>query len=252
MTPRDLLYRLYERRLFAALARTDCPRHVGLIMDGNRRWARAAGLASVSMGHQAGADHIDDLLDWCTELGIDHVTVFVASTENLARRDRGELDSLMRMIEQRATNPRAGWRLRVAGRLELLPDSTAHALKLAADQSPETGPCLTIAIGYGGRQELVDAFRSLLTDAAAAGTGMDELAATLSADDIAAHLYTADLPDPDLVIRTSGERRLSGFLLWQSAYSELYFCDVYWPAFRRVDFLRALRSYAERQRRFGA
>jgi len=252
MTLRSLVYRAYERRLRAALAGAPRPAHVGLIMDGNRRWARAAGLASVSMGHQAGADHIDDLLDWCEELGIGHVTVFVASTENLARRGQGELDFLMNTIERRAATPRAGWRLRVAGRLELLPDSTAHALKRAADQAPDAGSCLTVAIGYGGRQELVDAVRSLLTDAAEAGTGTAELAATLTADDIARHLYTADLPDPDLVIRTSGERRLSGFLLWQSAYSELYFCDVYWPAFRRVDFLRALRSYAARQRRFGA
>ncbi|HEY3505661.1 MAG TPA: polyprenyl diphosphate synthase [Actinocatenispora sp.] len=250
-----LAYRWYERRLRAALAGGPLPGHVGLIMDGNRRWARDMGYADVSVGHQHGADHVDDVLDWCAELGIDHVTIFVASTENLTNRPDAELRFLMtaleRTVTRRVARPDNTWRLRVAGRPDLLPDTTAHALKLAADRGPASGPCLTVAIGYGGRQELVDAVRSLLTDAAEAGVDAADLAGSLTADDIAAHLYTVGLPDPDLVIRTSGEQRLSGFLLWQSAYSELYFCDVYWPAFRRVDFLRALRSFAARQRRFG-
>ncbi|GAA3517239.1 polyprenyl diphosphate synthase [Actinocatenispora rupis] len=252
---RGLAYRWYERRLRASLAGGPLPRHVGLIMDGNRRWAREMGFTNVSVGHQHGADHVDEVLDWCAGLGVDHVTIFVASTENLTNRPDAELrfltTALERTVTRRVARADNAWRLRIAGRLDLLPDTTAHALKVAADQSPADGPCLTVAIGYGGRQELVDAFRSLLADAANAGTTPAELAETVTADDIAAHLYTAGLPDPDLVIRTSGEQRLSGFLLWQSAYSELYFCDVYWPAFRHVDFLRALRSYAARQRRFG-
>ena len=135
----------------------------------------------------------------------------------------------------------------------MLPASTARALKNAVEATRDctTGAHVTLAIGYGGRQEIIDAVRDLLIEADAAGVSMADLATDLTADDITAHLYTVGRPDPDLVIRTSGEQRLSNFLLWQSAYSELYFCEAYWPAFREIDFLRALRSYAARKRRFG-
>ncbi|MET7330830.1 polyprenyl diphosphate synthase [Nonomuraea sp. NPDC005650] len=253
----DLLHSLYAQRLRRQVTAGPLPRHVGLIMDGNRRWARKQGLASPSIGHKYGAEHIDHVLSWCEGLGIEHVTVFLCSTENLQRRGDEEVAYLLRVIEQmvaeRLDRPDARWRVHVAGLLDMLPDTTARALKSAveATRTCATGFHLTLAIGYGGRQEVIDALRELLYERAQAGQSMVELASTLSVDDIAPHLYTAGQPDPDLVIRTSGEQRLSNFLLWQSAYSELYFCEAYWPAFREIDFLRALRSFAARQRRFG-
>jgi len=253
----QLIYSLYTRRLRRQLAGGRLPRHVGIVMDGNRRWARAAGLASPSLGHRRGAEHLDDLLEWCYEVGIDYVTVFVCSMENLARRDRDEIAFLMRLIEDLAhqvvAEPRPRWSLHVAGVLDVLPDDTARALKAAVEATASaTDKHVTLAVGYGGRREVVDAVRDLLLDKAAAGATMEQIADDLSVDDIAGRLYTAGHPDPDLVIRTSGEQRLSNFLLWQSAYSELYFCDAYWPAFREIDFLRALRSFAARNRRYGA
>lgn len=224
-------------------------------MDGNRRWARRAGLDSVSAGHQQGAEHLARVLEWCADLGITQVTAFVCSADNLRKRDDGEVGFLMRLaeqgVEQRLARPDNRWRLHLAGQLDILPDSTARALKAAAAATQDrAGYDLTLAIGYDGRTEIADAVRGLLDDAARAGETVESLAASLDPERIAAHLYTGGLPDPDLVIRTSGEQRLGGFLLWQTAHSELYFCDVYWPGFRRVDFLRALRSYAARQARF--
>ncbi|TDD12196.1 polyprenyl diphosphate synthase [Nonomuraea diastatica] len=233
------------------------PGHVGLIMDGNRRWARQKGLAHPGLGHKAGAEHIADVLSWCEGLGIKHLTVFLCSTENLQRRGDEEVASLLgvieRMVADRLDRPDARWQVHVAGMLDMLPDTTARALKSAveATRTCATGFHLTLAIGYGGRQEVIDALRELLYERAESGQSMVELASTLTVDDIAPHLYTAGQPDPDLVIRTSGEQRMSNFLLWQSAYSELYFCEAYWPAFREIDFLRALRSFAARQRRYG-
>jgi short-chain Z-isoprenyl diphosphate synthase len=229
-----------------------------MVMDGNRRWARQMGFDDPKIGHRYGAEHLDEVLGWCAEIGISHVTVFVASVDNMRKRDSDEGDNLMRMIEtvvaERLARPASVWQLHLAGRVDVLPDSTRHALKLAeeATRDREAAFHLTIAIGYDGREEIVNAIRSLLETEARAGRSADDIAQRLTADHIADHLYTSGRPDPDLVIRTSGERRMSGFLLWQAAYSELHFCDVYWPGFRRVDFLRALRSYAAAHRRFGA
>ncbi len=253
-----LIYRLYTRRLRRQLSGGQLPRHVGIVMDGNRRWARAAGLANASLGHRHGAEHLDEVLAWCDEVDIDYVTVYVCSVENLARRDPGEIAFLMEVIEDLAhralTEPNPRWCLHVAGELDVLPDTTARALEAAvgATASCARDKHLTLAIGYGGRQEVLDAVRDLLLDKAAAGATVPQIAEELNAEDIASRLYNAGQPEPDLVIRTSGEQRLSNFLLWQSAYSELYFCDAYWPAFREIDFLRALRSYATRTRRYGA
>jgi short-chain Z-isoprenyl diphosphate synthase len=252
---RDTIYALYGRRLRAQIAKGPVPGHVGLVMDGNRRWAREMGFEDVRVGHRYGAEHLEDVLGWCADVGIRHVTIFLASIDNVHKRSGPEVDYLMRVIEEvvaeRLSRPSRRWRIRLAGRLDVLPDSTAHALKLAegATHDRKTGFHVTFAVGYDGRVELADAVRSLLDHKARAGVGIQELAETLTADDIAAHLYTADRPDLDLVIRTSGERRLSGFLLWQAAHSEFQFCDVYWPGFRRIDFLRALRSYAARKAR---
>ncbi|MGI8651750.1 MAG: polyprenyl diphosphate synthase, partial [Geodermatophilaceae bacterium] len=201
------------------------------------------------------ANKIVDFLDWCDEAGIDHVTVFLLSTDNL-NRPESELTPLLRIIEALAVDlagPNRRWQLRAVGALELLPDSTVEALKTAHEATVgRPGAAVDLAVGYSGRREIADAVRSLLAERAAAGTTLDELIDSLEVEHIAEHLYTRGQPDPDLVIRTSGEQRLSGFLLWQTAHSEFYFCDVYWPDFRRTDFLRALRDYAARHRRFGA
>jgi len=252
------VYALYTRRLRRQVLAGRLPGHVGLIMDGNRRWARQAGMASPSLGHRAGAEHAEQVLSWCEAVGIKNVTVFICSTENLQRRDDAEVAYLMQVIEEvvaaRLARRDGRWQVHVAGLLDVLPDATARALKNAVETTRDcaTGAHVTLAIGYGGRQEIIDAVRDLLMEADAAGASMTDVANSLTSGDITAHLYTAGRPDPDLVIRTSGEQRMSNFLLWQSAYSELYFCEAYWPAFREIDFLRALRSYAARKRRFGA
>jgi short-chain Z-isoprenyl diphosphate synthase len=256
VTLRDLVYSLYERRLVRRLAGKPKPEHVGVMCDGNRRWAREMGYVDPNDGHRVGARRVLDLLRWCDEAGIGHVTLYLLATDNL-RRPAAELDPLLKIIEDLVTelaeegNP---WRLRMVGALDLLPSSTATALKTAEERTADRtgGVQVNAAVGYGGRQEITDAVRSLLQEHARAGRTIEELAETLDVEHIAEHLYTRGQPDPDLVIRTSGEQRLSGFLLWQSAHSEFYFCDVNWPDFRHVDFLRALRSYGDRQRRFGA
>jgi short-chain Z-isoprenyl diphosphate synthase len=253
MRVRGLAYRFYEHRIEKSLSPQAIPRHVGVMCDGNRRWARSAGLADVSSGHQAGADKIFEVLQWCRQSGVEVVTLWLLSTDNLAR-PAAELEPLLRIIEETVRELVAqSWHVNPMGALDLLPADTARVLKDAGEATAaQTGLLVNVAVGYGGRREIADAVRSLLQDHATRGTTIEELAEVLDVEHISEHLYTAGQPDPDLVIRTSGEQRLGGFLLWQSAHSEFYFCDAYWPAFRRVDFLRALRSYAARQRRFGA
>ena len=253
---RNLIYSVYERRLIATLSGKPRPHHVGLMCDGNRRWAKEMGYVDPNDGHRVGAVKIKQVLTWCDQAGIGHVTLYLLGTENL-RRPAVELDPLLAIIEDLAGdladdgNP---WQLHMVGALDVLPASTAAALKAAETATADRtgGMIVNMAVGYGGRREIADAVRSLLYEHASKGGTLEELAEILDVDHIAEHLYTKGQPDPDLVIRTSGEQRLSGFLLWQSAHSEFYFCDVNWPDFRRVDFLRALRSYANRQRRFGA
>jgi short-chain Z-isoprenyl diphosphate synthase len=253
---RDLAYGVYERRLARALVRAGgpVPRHVGVILDGNRRWARSVG-ADSAHGHQRGADKIVELLRWCDDAGVEVVTLWLLSTDNLTRPEP-ELAPLLRIIEGVVVDlaaPGNVWTLNVVGALDLLPDDTARLLKeTAAGTGDRPGVVVNVAVGYGGRREITDAVRSLLAAHAEQGATLDEIVADLDVDHISEHLYTRGQPDPDLVIRTSGEQRLSGFLLWQSAHSEFYFCDAYWPEFRRVDFLRALRAYAARQRRYGS
>jgi short-chain Z-isoprenyl diphosphate synthase len=250
---RDLIYGAYERRLAAALDPSSMPRHVGVILDGNRRWARASGELP-ARGHQKGADKIRELLAWCDDLGIEVVTLWLLSTDNLSR-PKEELTRLLDIIERTVRDLAAArrWRIHPVGALDLLPDRTAAVLKDAAEatESLHRGVHVNVAVGYGGRREIADAVRSLLQEHAERGTSIEDLAALLDVEHIAEHLYTRGQPDPELVIRTSGEQRLSGFLLWQSAHSEFYFCEAFWPDFRRVDFLRALRDYAARHRRFG-
>ncbi len=252
MPVRDLVYAAYERHLTRQLEPGDIPRHVGIMLDGNRRWAKERG-AATSEGHQAGAENIAHFLTWCEEVGVEVVTLWLLSTDNLGRAE-AELRPLLAIIE-RAVDELADlgrWRLNPVGALDLLPAATSARLKAGAERTSDAaGMLVNVAVGYGGRREIADAVRSLLQEHARAGTSIEELAAILDVDHIAEHLYTKGQPDPDLVIRTSGEQRVSGFLLWQSAHSEFYFCEAYWPDFRKVDFLRALRAYGERQRRFG-
>ncbi len=248
-----MLYPAYERRLARRLPPDKLPKHVGVMLDGNRRWARAVG-RDAAHGHRAGAANISPLLEWCEELGVEVVTLWLLSTDNLNRPSE-ELRNLLVIIEEAVADLAAQkrWRLNPVGALDLLPDDTARRLKEAADETRDVdGLLVNVAVGYGGRREIADAVRSLLHEHASKGTSIEELAEILDVEHIAEHLYTKGQPDPDLVIRTSGEQRLGGFLLWQSAQSEFYFCEAYWPDFRKVDFLRALRAYSERNRRFGA
>ena len=248
----DLLYAAYERRLRRRHDKATLPRHVGVMLDGNRRWAAARGHGTKE-GHQAGADNIANFLEWCEEARVEVVTLWLLSTDNL-NRPEAEVVPLLSIIENAVTDLAATqrWRINPVGSLDLLPAETARKLKEAADATAAVhGMTVNVAVGYGGRQEITDAVRSMLTAHAANGTTIEELAETLQVEHIAEHLYTKGQPDPDLVIRTSGEQRLSGFLLWQSAHSEFYFCEAYWPDFRHVDFLRALRDFAQRERRLG-
>ena len=252
---RDVLTVVYERRLARALVGADTPCHVGVIVDGNRRWARSIGLEDPNAGHRRGADKIADFLSWCDEAGVEVVTLFLLSTDNLSRPEP-ELVPLLRIIEGVAEDlsaPDRRWRLRAVGALGLLPAETVVVLKQAEEATRDrSGATVNLAVGYGGRREIADAVRSLLAEHVERGTTLPELIEVLDVEHIAEHLYTRGQPDPDLVIRTSGEQRLSGFLLWQSAHSEFWFCDAYWPEFRKVDFLRALRDYAARHRRYGS
>jgi len=246
---------MYERRISRQLSLPDVqrPRHVALMLDGNRRWAREEGFRDVNTGHRVGAAKIADLLAWCDEAGVEVVTLFLLSTDNLTRPAE-ELEPLLRIIEQTVEELTAigRWRIHPVGALDLLPGTTAEALKAAETATHDNqGMLVNVAVGYGGRRELADAVRSLLLEEAAKGISIEELADRVDVEHIARHLYTKGQPDPDLVIRTSGEQRLGGFLLWQSALSEFYFCEALWPDFRHVDFLRAIRSYAQRERRFG-
>ncbi len=250
---RRLLYPAYEARMVKALPADQLPKHVGVMLDGNRRWAKAVG-ADTAHGYRAGAANIEPLLEWCEEVGVEVVTLWLLSTDNLNRPPE-QLTGLLGVIEGAvATLAEAQrWRLHPVGALDLLPASTAERLKAAEDATRECeGLLVNIAVGYGGRREIADAVRSLLHEQASKGMTLEELAEVIDVEHIAEHLYTKGQPDPDLVIRTSGEQRLGGFLLWQSAHSEFYFCEAYWPDFRRVDFLRAIRAYAQRERRFGA
>lgn len=249
------LYGVYERKLLAEMSVEQLPQHVAVMLDGNRRWAKSVG-ATPEHGWKKGADKITELLTWSKDVGIPRVTLWMLSTDNLQRdpeQVRDLLEVIVTAVEALARDPR--WRVHCVGALGLLPAEISDRLRAAEEWSAagalEGALDVNVAIGYGGRHEITDAVRALLRESAEKGLSLAEVANVLTVDDIAANLYTAGQPDPDLVIRTSGEQRLSGFLLWQSVHSEYYFCDAYWPDFRRVDFLRALRSYAQRERRMG-
>lgn len=249
-----VLYGIYERQLRHGLNPDKIPAHVGVILDGNRRWAKAIGTGT-AYGHRKGAAKITEFLGWAREFGVQVVTLWMLSTDNLSRPAE-ELAPLLDIIvdatSEIAENP--VHLVKVVGDMSLLPTEVAEKLTMIA-ASTESAPAgslqVNVAIGYGGRHEITDAVRSLLRSYAQRGMTLEEAADVLTVEDISDHLYTRGVPDPDLVIRTSGEQRLSGFLLWQSVHSEFYFCEAFWPDFRRVDFLRALRDYGNRERRLG-
>lgn len=251
------VYWFYERQLQRAVADGKLPQHIGVIMDGNRRYAKRFEV-DIQAGHSHGATKAREFLDWCLELGIPHVTIWGFSSENRGRAD-DEVAHLHELFYEQATqllnDPRLHRnrvRVRIIGDISDFPGKARAALERIAEvTSSYDGMNLSLALGYGGREEIVAAVRSLLASKAETGETLEYVAETLSASEIGEHLYTAGLPDPDFVIRTSGEVRLSGFLLWQTAYSEFYFCDAFWPDFRKVDFLRALRSFQARERRYG-
>ena len=252
---RGILYRLYQNRLRRGLDSAALPQHVAMIIDGNRRWAKQLGYDSAAHGHRAGAAKMREFLEWCDDLGIKVVTLYLLSSDNLGNRPSAELSDLFEIIAELAEelSHYRDWRVQHVGSDAGLPEPLVAALDAAEHRTADKrGLHVNLAVGYGGRREIADAVRSLLSEHAGRGTSLEELAQIIDVEHIAEHLYTKGQPDPDLVIRTSGEQRLGGFLLWQSANSEFYFCEALWPDFRRVDFLRALRAYAERSRRFGA
>jgi len=255
---RSFLYYLYERRLLRQVRGRRVPQHLGIILDGNRRYALERGVPDLRKAYALGAERLDDVLEWCAEVGISAVSLWVFSTDNF-RRSATEISGILSAVESKLTllarhpnSHRLGLRVRAVGKLDLLPDSTIAAIRAAEEATARNrAMVLTFAVAYGGRQEIIDAVQSMLREKSKQGEDLQAIIDGITEETIGQYLYAPDLPDPDLIIRTSGEIRLSGFLLWQSAYSEFYFCDAHWPAFRKVDFLRAVRAYQQRERRFG-
>ena len=250
---RRLFYPAYESRMVKALPKDRLPQHIGVMLDVNRRWAKGAGGDS-TQGYRAGAANIEPLLQWSEDVGVRVVTLWLLSTDIL-NRPPGQLEGLLAVIGDAVAQlaEQRRWRIHPVGALDLLPAGLSTRLMVAVEATRDVdGLRVNVAGPFGGRRESADAVRSLLQEHAERGTSLEELAEVIDVDHIAEHLYTKGQPDPDLVIRTSGEQRLGGFLLWQSAQSEFYFCEAYWPDIRKVDFLRAIRAYAQRDRRYGS
>jgi short-chain Z-isoprenyl diphosphate synthase len=252
------IYALYTGKLQRQVLQRPPPQHVGIILDGNRRFGRLSGVIDPIQVYAQGAQKLDDLLNWCGELSIPAVTLWVCSTDNLARQPQevaGILGAVEVKLRALASDPqihRRRVRVQAIGRLDLLPGTTIEAIRAAEAATRDYDTMLlSIAVAYGGREEIVDAVRLMLVDAMHEGADLPSVIADICPERIGRHLYLAGAPEPDLIIRTSGELRLSGFLLWQSAYSEFYFSDVLWPAFRKIDFLRAVRAFQQRKRRYG-
>jgi len=249
-----LLYGLYQNRIRRWLSTQELPKHVAMILDGNRRWARQRLHESAAPGHRAGAAKFREFLEWCDDLGIQVATLYLLSTDNLTGRTAEELEELFEIIADLADDIShfRDWRVQHVGSDDGLPASLVEALNAAEKRTKDhTGLHVNLAVGYGGRREIADAMRSIVKKHGDEGGTLDALADILTPELIGDHLYTGGQPDPDLVIRTSGEQRLSDFMLWQSAHSEFYFVEALGPDLREVDFLRALRDYATRERRFG-
>lgn len=252
---KGVLYDLYARRLRSQLKDEEVPCHVGMIVDGNRRWASRQDGVSVAQGHRAGADRMLDFLTWCDEAGVRVVTLYLLSTDNVTNRNRSEIDDLTGIIADLATDLSEvpDWRVQHVGDVSRIPAALAEALThVTIETAARDGLHINLAVGYGGRHEITEAVRDIIRDHEQRGLGIETLAEDITLDNIAAHLYTAGQPDLDLVIRTSGEQRISDFMLWQSAHTELYFVEALGPDLREIDVLRALRDFTRRQRRYGS
>ena len=252
VSPR-FIYSLYESRLQKGLSKNELPKHIGLIHDGHRRYARRENLLSYEVSYKIGMVRFKECLSWCDELGIDYVTSWLLSKENLSRPEE-ELEPyfivLNELFEELIIDDLVdNFKIQFIGSIDLLPDYLKETINKLQEVRSGGEKTITIALGYGGRQEILDAIKSLVLENKE--KDLEELVEEINDEQIREHLYLPDAPDIDLIIRTSGESRLSGFLLWQSAYSEFVFQDVYWPEFRKIDFLRCLREYIQRERRFG-
>lgn len=248
------VYKVYEWYISRNLKPENMPKHIAIIMDGNRRYSKLMGNMQAIEGHKRGVDTLEKVLDWSIEMEIEIVTAYAFSTENF-KRPPEEVEGLMKLFqknfEEIANNPKIhknNVKVKAVGQLELLPENVREAIEIAEKSTASYDKRLVnIAIGYDGRMEIIDAIKKISKEVKDRKISLEDI----NEDLVNKNLYTAGLKDPNLIIRTSGEERLSGFLLWQSSYSELYFCDSLWPELRKVDFLRALRSYQERERRFG-
>ncbi len=252
VSPR-FIYSVYESRLQKGLSKNELPKHIGLIHDGHRRYARRENLLSYEVSYKIGMVRFKECLSWCDELGIDYVTSWLLSKENLSRPEE-ELEPyfivLNELFEELIIDDLVdNFKIQFIGSIDLLPDYLKETINKLQEVRAGGEKTITIALGYGGRQEILDAIKSLVLENKE--KDLEELVEEINDEQIREHLYLPDAPDIDLIIRTSGESRLSGFLLWQSAYSEFVFQDVYWPEFRKIDFLRCLREYIQRERRFG-
>lgn len=252
---RDPVYATYESQLEHEVRDGGMPRHIAIIMDGNRRYAKEVLGGSPMEGHRLGRDKLEEVLHWCLGLDIEILTVYAFSMENF-RRDQDEVDYLMSLLKQSLYEfaddrevQEKKVAIKVIGQRDVLPDDVQQAMDYAYERTAGFDQhVLNMAIAYGGRQDITDAVRSIARDVSEGRMSVDDIDERM----ISRYISTTGLPDPDLVLRTSGEVRISNFLLWQMAYSELYFTDVYWPGFRRIDFLRAIRTYQQRTRRFGS
>lgn len=250
----DAAYQAYERKILREVQQAKVPHHVAIIMDGNRRFANEWGLPSLEDGHKKGKDKLEEVLDWCLDIGVKILTVYAFSTENFSRQDK-EVQALMRLFKENFYRVgddervhKHGIRVRVLGQRHLLPPEVQEAIAYAEGRTSHyKNYMFNLAVAYGGREEILEAIRNVVAEAKAGRLSPEQVDEKF----FSRRLYTADIPDPDLVLRTSGEERISNFLLWQLAYSELYFVDVYWPGFRKIDFLKAIRSYQMRLRRYG-
>ncbi|MCL2711779.1 MAG: polyprenyl diphosphate synthase [Methanomassiliicoccaceae archaeon] len=247
-------YSRYEQKLEKEVKQGPVPHHVAVIMDGNRRYAAETLKADAEQGHLKGRDKLEEMLDWCLELGIKVLTVYAFSTENFARKE-DEVEFLMDLLERSLISfadderiHRYHVKLKVIGDMSMIPEKVAEAVRYAEGRTSEYSDFhLNMAIAYSGRQEIKDAIKIIASKVRSGELEINDIDESL----ISMHMYSPDVPDPDLVLRTSGELRVSNFLLWQLAYSELYFTDIYWPGFRKMDLMRAIRSYQQRSRRYG-
>lgn len=249
-----LLYKLYNSRLRREIEQDLAPKHIAVIVDGNRRWAKQR-MQERAMGHRAGARKIPEFLKWCEEYRVQVVTLYLLSADNLANRRSDELNDLFEIIGTLACDLAGhdNWRVQHVGEKDSLPSSLVADLNRAEELSQDhVGLHINLAVGYGGRHEITQAVQQVIESHRGAGGSIDSLAETLTPELIGEYLWTSGQPDPDLVIRTSGEQRLSDFMIWQSAHSEFYFVEALYPDLREIDFLRALRDYSKRHRRYGS